>query len=221
MTDGPSLTRAIAAAIVDVVVADPACRRVIPDVSFYNVGQQAAGGLRNAVNMLREYSAQVDYEWAQASRKASPAEVKAAKRHWEQVQAEGYSLACTNVADVTQRAISAAIGSGALSQGLTKAAQVDRFPRQDNNVVFYHSAAAVYLTSGKGYVFDWHKTLSLRNPLISRSVEEWIRGDDDFRVLFGVFQGWGEAQMEICVRGDAAETRALPGCSPLLGPCTH
>jgi hypothetical protein len=192
MADGPSLTRAIAAAIVDVVAADPACRRLIPDVSLYNAAQQAAGGLRNAVNMLFEARAKQFYEElnARPQSEVSAGQIAAARHQWQWVQAEGYAEACTGIVDVTQRAINAAIRNGTLSQGVMKAVQVDRFPKKDNNVVFYHSATAVYLANDKGYVFDWHKTLSLRNPLISRSVAEWTRGDDDFRVLFGVFQGW-------------------------------
>jgi hypothetical protein len=63
-------------------------------------------------------------------------------------------------------------------------------PRPNNQVGAYHSATGVEVGHGRVYVFDWHATLSRGNPLISRSLAEWERGDDRFRVLFSVFQGW-------------------------------
>ncbi|WP_144187076.1 hypothetical protein [Elioraea rosea] len=74
---------------------------------------------------------------------------------------------------------------------MTNAWHASRSPTPENNVYAHHSATAVKVQDGKTYVFDWHGTLSLRNPLISRSLAEWKRGNDRFRVLYSVFQGWG------------------------------
>ncbi len=117
-----------------------------------------------------------------------PHYAKLAKDYWEQ---QGEEEACTNIADVTSRAINAGIRQGAIPSWVTEAWHASRMPQQDNNVFAYHSATAVKVQDGKVYVFDWHATLSLRNPLISRKLSEWERGNDTYRALYSVFQGWG------------------------------
>ncbi len=181
------MPRSIAAAIVQVVAEDAECRRVIPVVSPYNFMQRAAGGTRNLVNMTAEGTADFLVD-ATRFLHMQPSATKALRSRLEKV---GEDEACTNVADVTKRAINAAIQAKRIQPWVTEAWTCDRSPGPNNNIIAYHSATAVKTGNSKTYVFDWHATLMLRNPLISRSLEEWTRGDDRYRSAFSTFQGWG------------------------------
>lgn len=187
MSYAQSMPRSLASAIVKVVADDSECRRFIPEVSPYAIGQNAAGSLRNLTNMTAEGAAWLGVKAVELVG-AEPHATKVAKDYWEK---QGMDQACTNIADVTSRAITAAINQGRIPPWATTAWHASRMPSQDNNVFAYHSATAIEVQDGKRYVFDWHGTLSLRNPLISRSLAEWERGNDKYRVLYSVFQGWG------------------------------
>ncbi len=187
MSYAQSMPRSVASAIVKVVSDSSECRRFIPEVSPYAIGQKAAGSLRNLTNMTAEGISWLGTQVVEGLG-GKPDLTKVAKDYWEQ---QGYDQACTNIADVTERAINAGIRQGSIPQWVTLAWHASRSPSKDNAVFAHHSATAVKVQDGKTYVFDWHATLSLRNPLISRSLAEWERGNDSYRVLFSVFQGWG------------------------------
>lgn len=187
MSYAQSMPRSIATAIVNVVAADGECRRFIPEVSPYAIGQKTAGSLRNLTNMTAEGAAWLGMKAVELAG-AEPHATKMAKDYWEK---QGMDQACTNIADVTSRAINAGIQRGEIPAWVTEAWHASRMPQQDNAVFAYHSATAVKVQDGKVYVFDWHATLSLRNPLISRKLAEWERGNDKYRALYSVFQGWG------------------------------
>lgn len=178
MSTTPGMPRSIAAGIVEVVDQDAECGKLIPRVSGWSVAQTGAGGLRNFANMAAEGLA-----WVGSKSEAG----RYAKDYWER---RGAEQACDKVAGVTTNAINEAIRRGKLPKWVTRAVGVDRVPSADNSVIAYHSATGIEVGHGRVYVFDWHATLARRNPLISRSREEWLRGDDRYRVLFSVFQGW-------------------------------
>lgn len=187
MSYSQSMPRSLASAIVKVVENDSECRRFIPEVSPFAIGQKAAGSLRNLTNMTAEGMAWLGVRAVEIVG-GEPHVTKVAKDYWEK---QGIDQACTNIADVTERAINTGIRQGLIPPWATSAWHASRVPSPDNNVIAYHSATAVQVQDGKTYVFDWHATLSLRNPLISRSLKEWERGNDKYRVLYSVFQGWG------------------------------
>lgn len=181
------MPRSIASAIVDAVAADPACRQYIPTVSPFFIAQRGAGGLRNFVNMSAEGMAWVGVKAVELAR-AKPDATKYAKDYWEK---QGVDQACTNIAAVTDAAITAAIQRRSIPAWVKAARPVSRVPSRDNHVLADHTATGIDTADGKTYVFDWHATLMLRNPLISRSLAEWERGDDKYRSAFSTFQGWG------------------------------
>lgn len=187
MSHDQSLPRSIAAAIVDVVARDAGCQRLIPVVSPYAVGQNAAGSLRNLTNMSMEGMAWVGMRLVEVAG-GTPEATRHAKDYWEK---QGMGQSCTAIAAATEAAINAAVGTGDLPRWVRGAASIARRPEPDNAVHAHHDATSVTVGDGKAYVFDWHATLSLRNPLISRSAAEWRKGNDRYRVLFSVFQGWG------------------------------
>jgi hypothetical protein len=174
----PGMPRSIAAGIVDVVAQDAECRKLIPVVSGWSVGQRAAGSLRNFTNMTAQALAWV-------GSKTSAGEY--ARDYWER---KGDEQACDKIAVATANAISEGIRRGKLPKWVSRSFDVSRKPLPDNQVAAYHSATGVEVGHGRVYVFDWHGPLTLRCPLISRSLAEWERGDDRYRVLFSNFQGW-------------------------------
>lgn len=187
MAFAQSMPRSVAVAIVEVVSRDAGCRGVIPEVSPYFVGQQAAGSLRNLTNMAAEGAAWVGMKVVEAVG-GQPSATAAAKDYWEN---QGTLQSCTTIANRTSEAITQAIGKRELPRWVRSSIPVSRAPSRENNVLAHHDATGIEVGNGKWYVFDWHGPLSLRNPLISRSLDEWKRGDDRYRVLFSVFQGWG------------------------------
>ncbi|WP_424810986.1 hypothetical protein [Roseococcus sp. YIM B11640] len=190
MSYAQSMTRSIAASVIEVVAADAECRKFIPVVSGWSVAQRGAGGFRNLVNMTGEGIADTAMDITRFFR-MTPERTKAWRDEWTKV---GEDQACTNIADVTKRAILAGIKRGTLSHWIADSWRLDREPSPtdaSNHVIAYHSATAVQTHDKKTYVFDWHATLMLRNPLISRSADEWLKGNDHFRSAYSTFQGWG------------------------------
>ncbi|WP_137124619.1 hypothetical protein [Roseomonas sp. HF4] len=187
MSHDQSLPRSIAVAIVEVVSRDAGCQRLIPEVSPYAIGQNAAGSLRNLTNMTMEGMAWAGMKVVELVG-GTPTGSSYAKDYWEQ---RGMDQSCTGIASATDAAINAAVAKGDLPRWVLGANPISRRPEPGKSVLAHHDATAVTVGDGKTYVFDWHGTLSLRNPLISRSAAEWRKGDDRYRVLFSVFQGWG------------------------------
>jgi len=181
----PSMPRSIAAAIVDVVAADPGCQAIVPEYSIYNFGQKLAGGLRNMTNESMYAIAVFDRKFIQFFG-GKPVDTANAERYLDDKQ---WNEACTQVGIVTSRAITAAISGGKLPKWVTDAGTVDRNPKA-NTWGTFHTATGITVGNGKTYVFDWQSMLMLRNPLISRSVDEWKNYNDTYRVPFSTFWGW-------------------------------
>ncbi|WP_144187075.1 hypothetical protein [Elioraea rosea] len=110
MSYNQSMPRSLASAIVKVVSDDAECRRFIPEVSPYAIGQNAAGSLRNLTNMTAEG---INYVASQIAMniglRGAKENLEKSKEYWEK---QGYDQACTNIADVTERAIKAGITQG-------------------------------------------------------------------------------------------------------------
>lgn len=187
MTLAQSMPRSIAAAIVDVVAGDAECRQYIPTVSPFFLAQRGAGGLRNFVNMSAEGASWVGVKAVELL----GGKPDATQRLKDRREKLGADQACTNIAHVTDKAISLGIQQKRIPQWVVAVRPVSREPSKGNHVLADHTATGVQTADGKVYVFDWHATLMLRNPLISRSLDEWQRGDDRYRSAFSTFQGWG------------------------------
>jgi hypothetical protein len=181
-----ALSRSIATAIVDVVANDPDCRRFIPEISPYSVGGETAGSLRNLTNMTAEGAAWLGMKAVEATG-GKPEASRYAKDYWEK---QGTDQACTNIADVSVAAIVAGIRRGKVPSWVVDCWPASRMPSSRNSVFAHHTATAVEVRDGSAYVFDWHATLMLRNPLISRSLSDWERGDDMHRARYSSFLGW-------------------------------
>lgn len=180
------LTRAMATAIVNCVATDADSRALIPEYSVWSIGQNTAGSLRNLTNMTAMgISNLIDDA---AGKLGGSSFTATARDYWDR---QGNTQACTGIANATSAAITKAIRRGSLPSGIVSSDPVTRRPQPDNKVLADHDATGVTVVSGQTYVFDWHGPLSLRNPLISRRLAAWQRGDDEMRVLYSIFRGWG------------------------------
>ncbi len=90
-------------------------------------------------------------------------------------------LVCTGIASASARAIDAAAKAGKLA-GVAGSSPVDRFKP------VAHTATEVMLKDKSTFVFDWHATLNLQNPMMYRSTLEWKRGRSG--EVLESFRGW-------------------------------
>jgi hypothetical protein len=60
--------------------------------------------------------------------------------------------------------------------------------RERSRFGFRHTATLVKMKDGSEYVFDWHATLDILNPLLYRSEDHWAR--DQGGVFYMDFQSW-------------------------------
>lgn len=182
MTSPYGLTRDMADAIVGAVKADPACRLLLPKVSafrfFAPIGH--AGTSRNLFNWgmeLRAASYRLPFDRTSFAKAA-----KALEDYWRDT---GDAEACTGVATATARALTRVAGSAGYDF-LKGAGPQDRMPGDPARD--FHTATAVTVTGDRRYVFDWHATLDIAEPLIFPSVEAFKQGRG--AVKYGHFWGW-------------------------------
>jgi hypothetical protein len=175
-----ALTRSIATQIVETVQADPECKRRIPKVyddaiiksplsrglgeAFGSIG--IAGSLRNLSNP--KMFLVPDYEPTQAES----------------------DLACTGIGTATAAALSA---RSKREPGFP-VASADTVSRQSAILGTHHTATTVKLRSGETFVFDWHATLMIGNPMIHPAVDAWMHDLDGI-----LFSRWtGKASVRVC-----------------------
>lgn len=89
---------------------------------------------------------------------------------------------CGGIADQAAVAITRALGKPALGR-VKGAADVGRVHRG-----VHHFATRVNMKDGTSYVFDWHATLNVDNPLLYPSVEQFGLGNG--AVTFERFSGF-------------------------------
>ena len=154
-----SLTRAFAAKIVEAVAKDEACKRLIPK-SYFMGGAGYAGSIRNIVNEPGLF--------------VNP---------WHMPSAKSSDEACTGIASATAAAINAA----AKKDSTFPVAKAESVDRQSGMLGVHHTATKVTLQNGDAYVFDWHASLAIRNPMIYHSVQVWKQDMDG--VLFKDWTG--------------------------------
>ena len=154
-----SLTRADATKIVEAVAKDPTCKRLIPD-SYFLGSAGYAGSIRNVLNAPGMLVIP-DYN---PDQKAS-------------------DEACTGIANAT----AIAINDKAKKDSLFPAKSANSIDRQAGLLKVHHTATEIVLRSGESYVFDWHATLALKNPMIYFRVSSWKNDMDG--VLFKDWTG--------------------------------
>jgi hypothetical protein len=163
-----ALSRNVAQKIIDVVAADAECWRAIdPNPNKYDplraVGQKVA-------------------EFAQISGGLRNAAMLAAgKGQGDEVFDRKI---CLGIALVTQKAILKAVTARQLPEVLS-CAGLHRV-----HWGIHHQATWVRMADDTEYVFDWHATLNVRNPSISKA-PNWLKGEKG--VLFWWFLGFDRA----------------------------
>lgn len=92
---------------------------------------------------------------------------------------------CTGITEATSRAITKAIR--AKDARLSKVKSAGEVARTHN--LTYHVATYVAMQDTTVYVFDWHQTLSITNPMMFASTALWKT--DTAGVTFELFTGFG------------------------------
>jgi hypothetical protein len=179
MADAYGLTRDMADAIVKAVRDDAPCRLLLPRWSAFKVfgGIGHAGTARNLWNNSAENLAGL--EKRALDHAGSPQTGKVIRDYWDRV---GDAQACTGVAETTARALNRAVGKPGFDF-LVHAGTVDRSPNDS-----FHTATEVGISNGKSYVFDWHATLDIGDPLIFPSREAFKATHPSVR--YSQFWGW-------------------------------
>ena len=160
-----ALTEEQAAAIVTVVGNDPDCQKVLQRGSAAPSSNR--GAIRNAILLL-----------------------VFGKDPKKNPEIEPY--VCTGVARITAEALNKVMLA---EKKAKKPKSCRKLPflhyakeSQERESPVFHTATAVTLTDGKVYVFDWHATLALFNPMIYPSEGAFLNKQGG--VLYGDFTGW-------------------------------
>jgi hypothetical protein len=172
MEEQLSLTRSIAALIVEAVAEDPECRRLIPksydSAPISNPASRALGRAMGKAGI------------AGSARNMS--HLGAFLIPGYQPSQEESDEACTGIAAAAMEALNAAAGDPTFP-----VASADTVSRKLGVLKVEHTATKVTLRSGESYVFDWHATLMIENPMVHPSVDAWMNGLDG--VLFSQWTG--------------------------------
>ena len=160
-----ALSKETASRIIDVVAADAKCRKAIqprPELDFLNPG----------TGLLLEFS-----------------HLAGSARNLAMILQGKYigdpdfdERICSGIAVVTQNAIFAGIRAGKIF-GVRTTGNAHRVHR-----TIHHEATSVDMTDGSIYIFDWHATLKVHDPVISR-YEDWLNAQNGVNyVLFSGFR---------------------------------
>lgn len=164
------LSRGLALAIVDVIAADPECKRRI-DSGLSAIMPSSLGW----TGSVRNYGF-------------------AFKETYKAIFSGGYSaqptteqddLVCYGIRDATIEALEKALKKVKGDSTLSAISEVSYVIRDDPIV---HTATLITVTKRWKYVFDWHATLETRNPLIYPSEKAFMENRDS--VVFSSFTGF-------------------------------
>jgi hypothetical protein len=162
-----ALTKDTASRIIDVVAADANCRKAIqpnPQLDFLEFLNPAPG-------MLLEYS-------HLAGSVRNLAMMFQGKYIGDPTFDERI---CVGITYVTFKAIFSAIGQGKLP-GVRVAGNAHRVHRGT-----HHEATSIDMVDGSTYIFDWHATLKVLDPAISR-FDDWLEARN--AINFTLFSGF-------------------------------
>lgn len=157
-----ALSRQTAKKIIDVVAADHTCQRIIriePDKNFLLPLFPSILRFTNLAGSFRNASMMLQLKYT------------GDKEFDEKI--------CIGIRIITVAAIIKALGR---LPEIHTAGQVHRV-----NWGNHHEATWIKMKDNTEYVFDWHATLTIHDPLISR-VENWVKGD--IAVHFLIFRGF-------------------------------
>lgn len=160
-----ALSKETAGKIIEIVAADANCRKAIqpmPELDFLNPGTALLLEFSHLAGSVRNLAMM-----AQGKYVGDPV-------FDERI--------CSGIAVVTQNAIYAAIKRGKLPEVRTAGA-THRVHR-----TIHHQATSIDMIDDSIYVFDWHATLKIQDPVISR-LDDWRMGQNAVNyVLFSGFK---------------------------------
>ena len=185
-----ALHRGIAAAIVEVVRKDKTCQeRIRSGFGVLPATAGIAGSARNVAMMVANAPmlwgaiAGLTGVMAGTVRGAQliATEGRVSPVNWLPTQGQDPYI-CVGVAEATRDAIKAAIRRAAPGSSLGLIRDADQADRDSTTA---HAATGVTMKDGKRYIFDWHCTLRIGDPMIFASQQDWDRTEGG--VLFSMF----------------------------------
>ena len=160
------LTTADAKAIAAVVAADPeASKRIDSNIDgIIPASWGISGGIRNAGYVALGMVSLGYY--------GDPSEKEFADR------------VCTGISDAAAAAINSAVAAkDARLRNVLSASAISRVHRSVD-----HTATRIQMVDKQEHVFDWHATLDADNPMMYRSVSDWMK--DANGIALESFNGW-------------------------------
>lgn len=168
-----ALTRSIATQIVETVMADGECKRRIPKV--YDSALIKSPLSRAVGRTIGKLGI------AGSARNLSNPKMFLVPGY-APTQEES-DLACTGIASATADALNAR----AKREPAFPVAMADSVSRESELLGVHHTATSVKLRSGESFVFDWHATLMIGNPMIHPSIDAWMHDLDG--ILYSRWNG--------------------------------
>jgi hypothetical protein len=172
------LTRDQVQAAVDIVSADPDCRRIIGLPMEYETADGWPTGIPRNVVLMDQAMEQLGMKgWMRNVFIEGPHAVGAMDT------ADYEKMLCGGVAAATVAALRSRKGS---------IPHLKDVELTDNRCVrgWWHIATLLRMDDGAEYVLDWHKTLNVRNPWVSRYADWWAGQNE---VQFREFKGFSDA----------------------------
>jgi len=192
-----TLSRGTAAAIVEAVQKDKACCDQIDSwVGKVFGGLGWAGGIRNLGFIAGNAAALLGASYG-ASVQAYGGRMEEGGKFYNDVAKEVGTIdnlnvtdeqaleVCTGIAEATAKAINAALKRAPAGSSL---AMVQRADSQDRvGTTTAHTATGIWMCDKANYVFDWHATLRVGDPILYKSAQAFSVSDG---TLFSRFAGF-------------------------------
>lgn len=181
-----AISRGTAAAIVELVEKDSACRERIASVfGILPASWGVAGGARNVAMMAANAPEVTMFVLAPYRRtQMILSDGRINPLNWLPTAGQDPYI-CVGIAEATRDAINKALtrAGAASSLGQVKSASLEA-----RSTTVTHAATGITMQDGSQYIFDWHCTLRLGDPMLFPSIKDWDATEKG--ELFSVFAGW-------------------------------
>jgi hypothetical protein len=192
-----SLNRGTAAAIVEAVQKDKACKEQIESwlgSVFGGIGW--AGGVRNLGFIAGNAAALLGASYGAGMMAYGGRPVEGGK-FYNSVEKEVGTITnlnvtdkqalevCTGIAEATAKAINDALKRAPAGATLGAVLRADSQDRVGTTTA--HTATGIWMRDKSNYVFDWHATLRVGDPMLHKTTADFSAGNG---VLFSQFTGF-------------------------------
>jgi len=183
-----ALSKRTASEIVKAVSRDPNCKDAIDSVLAYFLPDDFgwAGGVRNFMMVFADSPNYALEDIVNAYRRSTATKGDKTERYvapklFPREAPRVDRLICTGIAEATAKVINSSLKTSTILSGTVESANMT-----GRNTGIAHAGTLVKMLDGSKYIFDWHMTLSVGNPLIFRA-ENWHQrtGGKEFDKFIG------------------------------------